>query len=257
MASNQGIEELGGDNFLRLQRLQISALEQNSPKKWGSILAAIKKDQRMAIRSGTGGLTFLHQACASGNIGQVQDLLAYGAEIHRKDARGWDSLMISTAFGHLTIVELLLSKGAKANTRTAHRSALSWAASMGDQEMCILLLSRGANLMEIIDGATALDFYSIYLTPEAREQRLVALKAEFAAGPFHTQVKRRNWERRWPLMSVLAGCGFRPLAVRVLQHALKCIAIIEGGEILPAPGTLTVIGQVFSSEILRLIVQFL
>ena len=248
------MEELGGDDFLHLQR----ALEQNSPKTWASVLAAIKRNQRMAIRAGAGGLTFLHQACVSGNIGQVQDLLAYGAEIHRKDARGWDSLMIAAANGNLAIVELLLSKGAKANTRTAHRSALSWAASRGDQEMCLLLLSRGANLMEIVsDGLTAIDFYSPYLTPEAREQRLVALKAEFASGPFHTQVQRRNWERRWPLMSVMAGCGFRPLAVRVLQHALECVAIIEGGETPPVPGTLTVIGRVFSSEILRLIVQFL
>ena len=89
--------------------------------------------------------------------------------------------------------------------------------------MCVLLLSRGADLLAVMRGwgavedRTALDLYGTCfnrLTPLQREQRRQALREAFAEGPHITQVRRRNMDRRIALLVFAAQHDFQPLAAR-------------------------------------------
>ena len=90
--------------------------------------------------------------------------------------------------------------------------------------MCVLLLSRGADLLAVMTGfgavedRTALDLYGIALicnlTPLQREQGRQALREAFAEGPHITQVRRRNMDRRIALLVFAAQHDFQPLAAR-------------------------------------------
>ena len=125
------------------------------------------------------------------------------------------------------MVSLLLTRGANANSHNDYVSALELAASRHHLEVCLLLLARGANLMKVIQcGQTALDFYGTSISyaecsAELRAQCRAALRLAFADGPHPSQVKRRNWERRWPFMSAMVGCGFQPLAARQAQLLIE------------------------------------
>ena len=104
------------------------------------------------------------------------------------------------------------------------------AANNDHPEVCLLLLSKGIDLMAMSNGnITALDYYGDdlnsnpptharpALTDEVKEQRRELLRDAFAEGPHPSQVQRRKderWEIRWPMMQVMVGCGFHPLAAR-------------------------------------------
>ena len=65
--------------------------------------------------------------------------------------------------------------------------------------------------MLVVRGRTALERYGKEKTPGSinasdKLQRRATLCAAFA------------WARRWPVMEVMTGCGFRPLAVRQLER---------------------------------------
>ena len=89
-------------------------------------------------------------------------------------------------------------------------------------DICLLLLSRGADLMAVDDdGRTALDRLSTYdpqthrdFSEQEQEARRYLLLAAFEEGPHISQKRRRAWERRKNAMMVMAGCGFQPLKAR-------------------------------------------
>lgn len=65
--------------------------------------------------------------------------------------------------------------------------------------------------MLVVRGRTALERYGKEKPPGSihtsdKLQRRATLCAAFA------------WARRWPVMKVMTGCGFRPLAVRLLEQ---------------------------------------
>ena len=120
--------------------------------------------------------------------------------------------MVASRNGRLAVVCLLLSKGADPNSRDSTRTALSLAAAHDHLEVCLLLISHAADLLEIVrDGQTALDLCDSYLclTPEVN-QRLALLRKAYDEGP-HPNAR---WVRRWPFVCVLVCCDFQPLAAR-------------------------------------------
>ena len=56
--------------------------------------------------------TSLHQACRSGDIQQVQLLIANGSDINGKVNNGNTPMHYAVEYGHLDVVELLIAKGA-------------------------------------------------------------------------------------------------------------------------------------------------
>ena len=125
---------------------------------------------------------------------------------------------------------MLLDRGADPNTSTDHWTALGIAARTDDHDVCLLLLSRSADLMAPMpgDGRTALEMYGEYkqppkLSPAELAARRAALVAAWEEGPHPSQVQRRKdvrFARRAALMAVVVGCGFLPLEARRLAQSL-------------------------------------
>ena len=182
------------------------------------VLAAVDQDRRLASRANVGGMTLLILACMGGhdNPQLAQGLLERGANVHARRSHGWDALMLASYYGHFAVCTVLLDRGADPDSNNQNSSALSKAASKDYLQVCLLLISRRANLMLALNNGTALAVYGMYkysrFTPQFRAIVLTA----FEQGPHPDAC----WTRRWPMMSVMAGCGFRPLAVRLLEQEM-------------------------------------
>jgi hypothetical protein len=189
-----------------------------------AVLAAVVGDQALLHRSNQYGRRLLHNACCGDHLELVQGLVEAGSDLHAKDYDGEDALYYASMWNHLAVAAYLLDRGADPCTRGDDFAALGWAAYRGRQEMCVLLLSRGADLLAVMRGEgdaedrTALDLYGTYrrlnLTPLQREQGRQALREAFAEGPHITQVRRRNMDRRIALLVFAAQHDFQPLAAR-------------------------------------------
>ena len=179
-----------------------------------TVLAAVKRDPRLATRANEDGRRLLYRACLGGHLELARGLFVHGAQINARISNGWDALMIASRFGHLAVVGWLLSKGADPNSRHASDTALSLAAEYDHPEVCLLLISHAADLLEIVRyGQTALDLCDVYnsrLTPKVKKQRCALLRKAYDEGP-HPNAR---WVRRWPFVCVLVGCDFQPLAAR-------------------------------------------
>ena len=198
-------------------------LEQARRGETAAVLAAVAGDQALLHRTDQLGCRLLHRACSCGDhLELVQGLVEAGSDLHAKDNHGQDALYWASIYNRLAVAAYLLDRGADPCTRSNSFTALGGAAWRGYQEMCVLLLSRGADLLAVMTGygavedRTALDLYGTtrILTPLQREQRRQALREAFAEGPHITQVRRRNMERRLPLLIFAAEHDFQPLAAR-------------------------------------------
>ena len=204
----------------------------------------------------------LIDAAMEGNVGDVGALLDQGAEIEGRDASGWSALEGACVKRHKEVVALLLDRGADVNAADDNRNtpislasrggqlevvellhargadihhadlfgnnALHWAARCDRLLVCEFLLSKGADLMAAANnGNTALSRYGINanraLSPETKALRCAALEAAWAAGPHPSQVRRRRWESRGPLLWVLAEHGYRPLQLRAQAIAAAAV----------------------------------
>jgi len=202
------------DDVLELSDEELQALlNQVYGGKTETVLAAVRRDPRLANRANGIGRRPLYYACEGGHLELARGLLAHGAQINARTSYNWNALMTAANNGHPAVVGWLLSKGADPNSRTVLYTALSLAAERDHLEICLLMLSHAADLLEIVrDGMTALDLYGTYrgITPEIRKQRLDVIRKVYDEGP-HPNAR---WVRRWPFVCVLVGCDFQPLATR-------------------------------------------
>jgi hypothetical protein len=102
--------------------------------------------------------------------------------------------------------------------------------------VCLLLISRRANLMLALTGGTALDVYGKHkynprLTPDELEQRRAIVLTAFEQGPHPDMC----WKRRWPFVCVLVGCDFQPLAARKAHLLLINPPLPPDAAIPPVP----------------------
>ena len=123
--------------------------------------------------------------------------------------------MYASFSGHIAVITVLLDRGADPDSNNQRFSALSWAARYDHLQVCLLLISRRANLMLALNGGTALAIYgngkcNPRLTPDELEQRRAVVLTAFEQGPHPDMC----WKRRWPFVCVLVGCDFQPLAAR-------------------------------------------
>jgi hypothetical protein len=117
-----------------------------------------------------------------------------------------------------------------------------------------LLISRGANLMQRFHFGTALNIYGDAIKYSSRitwgmvNQSRATMLTAFERGPF------KCWTRRWPMMSVMTGCGFRPLAIRLLEMHLALPIALD----TPEQRRAHYMQIIFRSDrLLRMIVSFL
>jgi len=236
------------------------------------VLAAVDLDVGLVKRVDQFGNTLLIRASFGGHVDLIQGLLGRKADIHARNARGWDSVMFAASYGRLPSLTLLMNSGASMTTteNADGRNALMWAARYDRLSCAVFLLSRGCDL-RLVDnqGRSALDLYDTAynrLSDEIKEQRRQILRDAFAEGPHPSQIRRRNYERRCALLLVVVENGFRPMAARRLELEMARASLDPTAEAELPPVLLDTaekrrahhMGQVLTNDgLLRLVVSFL
>jgi ankyrin repeat protein len=94
------------------------------------------------------GITPLMRAAARGQLGEMNGLLAKGADVNaRTTEQRVTALMFAAYFGHADAVKALLAKGAQLNLKDAQgAAAVDWASLGGHSELEKPLTGPGAAL---------------------------------------------------------------------------------------------------------------
>ena len=163
------------------------------------------------------GFTAILAASLGGSEGLVVELLKRGADLKARDEYGRDSLFVASMRGHVAVATILLVRGCDPNTRSGYFTALGVAAANEYLPVCILLLSKAADLYALMpDGRTALQWYRQFvyppLSPAVLEERRALLQHTYDEGP-HPNAR---WARRWPFVMVMVFNDFQPLLARQL-----------------------------------------
>ena len=127
----------------------------------------IQKPKRMfrrgfVVKKNSLGETQLHVACISGNIENVEKLLAEGHPVHVRDNCGWTPLHEAANHGFVEIARELIKAGADVNdpggSMCGAVTPLHDAAACGHFSMIYFLLENGANVNAVTEsGETVLD----------------------------------------------------------------------------------------------------
>ena len=90
----------------------------------------------------------LNDSIIAGDLEKTKSLLEEGSDFNYRNQKGDSFLMLASRHGHLSIVELLLSKGANIHDKSTTNgySSLLLASRQGHLKIVELLLSKGANI---------------------------------------------------------------------------------------------------------------
>jgi ankyrin repeat protein len=163
------------------EELFAELLQKARDGKTEKIIAAITRYPDLLNRTDWCNITLLYNACMFNHLALVEKLLDLNAKFIRVKG-GWDAIMIASQFGFYNMVKLLLDRGADPNSGNGHFTALGQAAIYNHIEICILLISRGANLMtKLWEDDTALTAYAKYLSvsDEKKEECRQRMRDEF------------------------------------------------------------------------------
>jgi len=97
-------------------------------------------------RHDSGGRTPIMYAARSGNVSEVRDLIAKGADVNARNNKGHTPLTYAADNGHTDVAGILLDNGADVNGRSNQgTTALMLASERGYEEIARLLLEHGAD----------------------------------------------------------------------------------------------------------------
>lgn len=184
-----------------------------------SVINAVKKNPTIIHRTGWFGHRLLMSACSGGSIELVNFLIDKGSDINARSKNGLTPIMCAARKGNIDIMNILFDKHADLNLKDYDGlTALGHGAIWGKLVSCIFLVSKGCDLMEKIkDGKSAYDLFSSnqLLNEIILEEKCKILLDIFKNGPHISQIRRRNWERRWPFMQIMTGHDiFHPILAR-------------------------------------------
>ena len=213
-------------------------LQQSRDGNAEAVLAAVDlAGPGLLSRADADGWRLLNYAVLEGHVELVRGLLSRGSDVDAKDEHDETVLSIAVWDANLELTEVLLDFGADPDSANEEGPVLHIAARWDRPELCRLLVSKGADLMRVFRGNTALCEYGhrVHLEEEAKNVARDTLLEAFLNGPHPSQVLLRlrngNWARRWPLMCVVASCGYRPLEAARL--ALLATAVDPSAKIEP------------------------
>ena len=101
----------------------------------------------------------IHEAAKNGDLADVKNHLARGADVNAKDKDGCAPLHLAASSGHKDVAEVLIAKGADVNAKEIFGATpLLYAADHGHMDVVELLITKGANVnAEDAMGLTALN----------------------------------------------------------------------------------------------------
>ncbi len=111
------------------------------------------------IHAGAPGVEELHKAAKSGDLKQVETLVAGGVPVNARDSVGGTPLHDSAWAGERDVAEYLIRMGADVNARHAEGGStpLHYAVMTNRVDVVELLLDRGADVAAVYNsGETAL-----------------------------------------------------------------------------------------------------
>ncbi|KAL1988820.1 hypothetical protein VTN96DRAFT_7704 [Rasamsonia emersonii] len=95
----------------------------------------------------SGPLSGVREAAAEKRVDRMQTLLGRGVDINEMSDRGWTALSVAASDGNEKMVRLLLDNGAHVNAVGIRKlTPLHWAAQNGNKEVVQMLLERGADI---------------------------------------------------------------------------------------------------------------
>jgi len=132
----------------------------------------------------------LCDAAADGELGNVERLLAHGAEVNAKNSSGMTPLHLAAGNGHKDVAELLLAHGAEVNAKDNFGNTPLHCATIPETGVMQLLLAHGADVnAKEIYGFTPLHYQALC----GREDSAKVLLSHGA------DVNAKNKEGRTPL----------------------------------------------------------
>ena len=160
--------------------------------------------------------TPLFAAALYGHIGNVESLLAHGANIDEADADGWTSVMVAARQGYTAIVELLVKHGANVNIlRKTGSSALTSALKFGFMEIAKFLIRHGADVN--------VKSQPLKVAVESGDKELVKLMVEHGAylGPYVISISKSEPIKQFLTDKLLARYKTYMTAIEQLFGAEK------------------------------------
>lgn len=144
--------------------------------------------------------TFLHRSIQNGLEPLTRELIERGSDLNATTTDGSYPLSIAAKMGNITIVKLLVEKGA--DIEICGLKALLEAIKKDNIDICIFLLSKG---VELVDNNLYLDNeYNKHLSYIEKKIRCDLLYYSYINGP-HPKVR---WNRRCSFLMMLYGSGF-------------------------------------------------
>ena len=196
----------------------------------------------------------LSLACRQGKQDIVELLLESGANVNHRNKAGNTPLLEACSQGHVDAARMLLDRGANIDTptETTLDSALTWACTLGNEQVVDLLLSQNTDVEHRTkDGCTALMFASLAGHIEVARMLLdhgaeINVESDsnkdspltFACWKGHQDVVELLLERKadiehrtkegfTPLMFAALG-GHKEVAYSLLRHgAMVCIMFVR------------------------------
>ncbi len=160
----------------------------------------------------------LAEACAAGEFDRVDRLVADGEAVNAYSADGWTPLHLASFFGHATVAELLLARGAEvaAVSRNPNANTPLHAALAANQQLVAgLLIGRGAG----VNAAAAGGWRPLHLAAAANN--LDGIKSLIAQG---ADVRAANDEGQTPL-ALAESRGHREAAALLRRHGGDAAAL--------------------------------
>lgn len=111
-----------------------------------TVQAILKQQPEMAALGDYNGWTALHCAVGYGHMEIVELLISHGADVNAVDKSGWSALRYAVLNANVELIQYLLLHGADINAvDNGGWSLLHYAASSGQTHIALLLLENGGN----------------------------------------------------------------------------------------------------------------
>ena len=157
---------------------------------------------------------FLKKLAFDGNFNPLLDAIEHdNSLLYRRDQWGYVILHWICRYGLNELIIEVLNRGCNINIlHPTGWNALMFAAECNRIETVLLLINKGANLMNAaINDSNALSIYGLRATPSITIQEKTECRNIMLYAWTEKQKRDSNWGRRWSFMNAMYGSGYKLL----------------------------------------------